>query len=196
MNAETTMDGDQAAKDIGMELDWIEDLYQAFCAPVDTKEDGGMRFLADEEPATAMLGEDEATWSTVATGDATTWSTEEAKMGEDSNTMWPNLDEINSMLADGMTPDAIASDEWMSDNDNEMPTLDDIKDMHAKICDGIKTFHTEATTWNKAGEDEKKKMEDGWTSDITTFFEDLLQDGASALVAGAALATSVTLLAF
>ena len=184
MNAETTMDGDQAAKDIGMELGWIEDLYQAFCAPADTKEDGGMRFLQVD----AAVVDAGAT--------ATASSTEEAKMGEDSNTMWPNLDEINSMLADGMTPDAIASDEWMSDNDNEMPTLDDIKDMHAKICDGIKTFHTEATTWNKAGEDEKKKMEDGWTSDITTFFEDLLQDGASALVAGAALATSVTLLAF
>ena len=70
----------------------------------------------------------------------------------------PDVAEIAQMTADGMSADEIAewiakeqlmrvgmpedfsTDDWMINFDMEMPTLDEIKDVHAQICGAIKTF--------------------------------------------------------
>ena len=103
-----------------------------------------------------------------------------------------DLKDISEMMNDGMSPDTIA--EWLMDND--MLAEDDyeqIKAVHEQICGAIEKVYGEANKWEMADKDTKTQIQGEWTNDILELFMDM---GASSLIAGAALATSVTILAF
>ena len=112
-------------------------------------------------------------------------------------------DQINAMIAAGMTPEQIAEmmggaemDEW-AENMEDGAGWAKLWALHTMICDRILQTHTEVSKWNDADEAGKKDMEDQLGEELGDWLRDWV-DGAvgSFAVASTALAAGVAVLAF
>ena len=119
------------------------------------------------------------------------------------------------MIEQGMSPEEIANamvsgdvdsligetlskvgDDWNIDMD--AIDLDRLKDVHNKICNAIKTVHSEGTSYNMADETEKKEITSMWGEELTKVVQDLFEGAVSAyaVTGTAALAAGLVALAF
>ena len=188
-------DGSADGGDQGLQetLDWVHDLYNTFCKPIQ----------AESRADPGMAGTEEWDGTTMPEGDGTippmdapmdgTMSDDAAKAA---------ADQVNEMLAAGMTPDQIAemmangeSGEW--DENMDDASWAKLWRLHTMLCDGILQTHTEVSKWNDADEAGKKEMEDKLGEELADWLQDLF-DGAvgSFALASTAVAAGVAVLAF